>query len=46
MKCSCGLSFCTLHRLPENHECTYDFKTHGKKTLQNKLPKVSSEKSS
>ena len=44
MKCSCGLSFCTLHRLPENHECTYDFKTHGKKTLQNKLPKVSSEK--
>jgi len=44
LKCSCDMSFCTIHRLPENHECTYDFKSRGKKILENKLPKVSSEK--
>lgn len=24
--CKCGLSFCATHRLPESHECTYDYK--------------------
>lgn len=25
-KCKCGKSFCLDHRLPETHECTFDFK--------------------
>ena len=23
--CKCGLVFCSKHRLPEYHECTYDY---------------------
>tara|TARA_Y100000996_G_C22416523_1_gene599550 strand:+ start:73 stop:267 length:195 start_codon:yes stop_codon:yes gene_type:complete len=26
MKCRCGYKFCSSHRLPEQHNCTYDFK--------------------
>lgn len=25
-KCKCGNQYCSLHRLPENHKCTLDFK--------------------
>ena len=24
--CRCGLNFCTVHRMPECHKCTFDFK--------------------
>ncbi len=26
-KCKCGLKFCQIHRLAEQHECIYNFKT-------------------
>lgn len=26
MKCRCNNTYCTIHRLPEMHECVYDFK--------------------
>lgn len=26
MSCRCGKNFCPKHRLPENHECEYDYK--------------------
>lgn len=26
MPCRCKQRFCTAHRYPETHECTYDFK--------------------
>ena len=26
-KCKCTKTFCALHRLAENHECTYNHKT-------------------
>ena len=26
MKCRCKKKFCEKHRLPEQHECSYDFK--------------------
>ena len=26
MKCRCGYTYCSLHRLPENHKCTFDYK--------------------
>ena len=25
-ECKCGKSFCILHKDPEAHNCTYDFK--------------------
>ena len=24
--CRCGITFCTKHRLPEQHNCSHDFK--------------------
>jgi hypothetical protein len=39
IKCRCGKSFCKKHFLPENHECTYDFKKD-----KIKLEKVVAEK--
>ena len=26
MKCRCGKTYCSLHRLPENHKCEFDYK--------------------
>ena len=26
MECKCGVIHCTMHRLPETHECTFDHK--------------------
>ena len=28
MKCRCGMVFCPKHRLPEKHNCSYDFRSH------------------
>jgi hypothetical protein len=29
--------FCQLHRLPEQHECIYDHKEHGRKEARDKM---------
>ena len=39
--CRCERSFCPLHRHPESHFCTFDFKTEGRKLLQAANPLVS-----
>ena len=39
--CRCERSFCPLHRHPESHGCTYDFKTEGRKLLEAANPLVS-----
>lgn len=26
LSCRCGKSFCALHRMPESHNCTFDYK--------------------
>lgn len=26
IKCKCDLYFCKTHRLPENHDCSFNFK--------------------
>jgi len=38
LQCRCEIRFCTTHRLPETHECKYDYKTSGRCLLneQNK----------
>lgn len=43
-ECSETLKFCSAHRLPENHFCTFDHKNKGKNLLEGKLVKVAGEK--
>ena len=42
--CKCGYSFCKTHRLPETHECLFDFVAHGKKILTLNNPVVKNDK--
>ena len=42
--CKCKERFCSQHRLPEDHACTYDFKKAGKTELENSMPKVDGNK--
>lgn len=37
--CKCGGKFCMEHRMPEEHQCTYDFKTQYREKLLEKLTK-------
>lgn len=43
-KCSTIHHFCTKCRLPEVHNCQYDFKSDSKKILEKQLVKVEYEK--
>ena len=33
-ECRCGLRFCPLHRLPADHECTFDYKAEQMRRLR------------
>mmetsp|Transcript_6779 Transcript_6779/g.7417 ORF Transcript_6779/g.7417 Transcript_6779/m.7417 type:complete len:130 (+) Transcript_6779:93-482(+) len=37
IECRCGVKFCPAHRLPEDHECTFDFKNFDKNELEKKV---------
>ena len=43
-KCKCGFNFCKLHRLPEQHECTYDYKNEGKINIEKNNPLIKNNK--
>ncbi|WMV43736.1 hypothetical protein MTR67_037121 [Solanum verrucosum] len=43
-KCRCGSTFCGTHRYPEKHDCTFDFKTKGKKEICKANPVVKADK--
>lgn len=36
-RCKCGYTFCELHRLPEQHACTYDHKESGRQEARDKM---------
>tara|TARA_B100000963_G_scaffold256583_1_gene225092 strand:+ start:1625 stop:1927 length:303 start_codon:yes stop_codon:yes gene_type:complete len=36
-RCKCGLSFCSLHRMPGDHNCQFDWQEDGKLKLQKDL---------
>lgn len=42
--CRCGKIFCSQHRYSEAHCCTYDYKTEGRRLLQQQNPLVQAEK--
>ena len=39
-KCKCGFTYCKSHRLPEDHECEYNFKQEGAKKLAKENPAI------
>jgi len=43
-KCKCESTFCKSHRLPEDHECDYDFKQASKLKLAKENPVVMASK--
>lgn len=38
--CRCGMMFCGIHRYPEKHDCTFDFKTIGKEAIAKANPVI------
>ena len=42
--CKCCKRFCSAHRMPEDHDCSYDYKSAGKKILETNLLKVDGSK--
>ncbi|KAE8590976.1 hypothetical protein XENTR_v10018264 [Xenopus tropicalis] len=40
-ECRCGNNFCAAHRYAETHDCTYDYKTVGRRLLQEANPVIS-----
>ena len=44
VKCRCENTYCAIHRLPESHNCQFDYITMGRGQLNKILPKVVSSK--
>lgn len=42
--CRCGKIFCAQHRYSEVHHCNYDYKTEGRRLLEQQNPLVKAEK--
>jgi len=42
--CKCGITFCGVHRYPEKHQCTYDFRTAGREAISKENPIVKGDK--
>ncbi|XP_075072650.1 AN1-type zinc finger protein 4 [Mixophyes fleayi] len=42
--CRCGNNFCASHRYAETHNCTYDYKTAGRRYLQEVNPLITAPK--
>ncbi|XP_076913858.1 zinc finger A20 and AN1 domain-containing stress-associated protein 5-like [Bidens hawaiensis] len=42
--CKCGVTYCGVHRYPEKHECSFDFKTVGKEMIKKENPVVKAAK--
>ncbi|XP_039927795.1 AN1-type zinc finger protein 4 isoform X2 [Hirundo rustica] len=43
-ECRCGNNFCATHRYAETHTCTYDYKSTGRRYLQETNPIISAPK--
>lgn len=42
--CKCGLTFCKSHRLPEEHDCEFDFRQAAKEKLAKENPNITAAK--
>jgi predicted nucleic acid binding AN1-type Zn finger protein len=43
-ECRCLMNYCPEHRLPENHQCSFDYKNFGKSLIEKNNQKVIGEK--
>ncbi|KAK6926611.1 Zinc finger, A20-type [Dillenia turbinata] len=43
-KCRCGITFCGTHRYPEQHNCSFDFKSMGRVAISKANPVVKGAK--
>ena len=43
-KCRCDMWFCSLHTMPEKHNCGYDYKKENQEHLESKLQPVIASK--
>lgn len=43
-KCKCGFHFCKLHKFPEEHKCTFNYKLEGKTLLEKSNPLIKCDK--
>ena len=43
-KCRCGNTYCGLHRYPEEHGCSFDYKTQGREALAKANPTIKPNK--
>ncbi|XP_019187164.1 PREDICTED: zinc finger A20 and AN1 domain-containing stress-associated protein 6-like [Ipomoea nil] len=43
-RCRCGVTFCGVHRYPENHGCSFDFKALGREAIAKANPLIKAEK--
>ncbi|EDO38424.1 predicted protein, partial [Nematostella vectensis] len=43
-QCRCGNSFCATHRYAEVHSCTYDYKSEGRKIIEQNNPVIAAPK--
>ncbi|CAD7954327.1 unnamed protein product [Amoebophrya sp. A120] len=44
IECRCGYVFCSAHRLPEEHNCDFDYKATGRELLRKQNNKVEADK--
>lgn len=44
LECRCSARFCANHRPPEEHACTYDYKSAGRTQLSKNLEKAVADK--
>jgi predicted nucleic acid binding AN1-type Zn finger protein len=42
--CRCSMTFCNLHRMPEDHSCTVDYRKLGREKLLKENKKVVASK--
>ena len=42
--CKCKLFFCNTHKIPETHNCTFNYLEEHQKRIENKSKKIESEK--
>nr|QYC07287.1 SAP11 [Tamarix hispida] len=43
-RCRCGFVYCGSHRYPEQHACTFDFKSFGREAIAKANPVIKADK--
>ena len=44
IECRCGYVFCGAHRYPDQHQCTFDFKTFDREKISKANQKIVADK--